>query len=120
MTNRSKAKGSQVERNIVKRWLARGIKCHRVLMSGALGYMGEAFHGDVKAVVCDHNLTIQSKYLADGWATLYRDIANHDCLIVQAKRKEALVIVPESLFLALLGETEDGAATIGVCEATEG
>lgn len=103
----------------MQRWIAAGIKCHRVILSGALKHLGDDFNGDVKATVCDQNLTIQSKYLANGWNTLYAQLENHDCLIIKAKRKEALVVIPESLFLSLLGEAEDGAAELGVCETTE-
>lgn len=107
MTSKSKQKGYRAEVGIVKRWIAAGIKCHRVVLSGALKHLGDEFNGDVKATVCNHNLTIQSKYLANGWATIYRDIENHDCLIIKAKFKEALVVVPEALFLSLLGEPNE-------------
>ena len=106
MSSKSKQRGYNAEVGIVKRWIAAGIKCHRVVLSGALKHMGEEWHGDVKATVADHNLTIQSKYLANGWANIYRELEDHDCLIIKAKRKEALVIVPESLFLSLLGERD--------------
>lgn len=104
MSSKSKQIGYRAEVGIVKRWLAAGIKCHRVILSGALKFLGDEFHGDVKATVCGHDLTIQSKYLANGWPTIYREMEDHDCLIIKAKRKEALVIIPERLFLTLFGE----------------
>lgn len=114
MTTKSKRRGYNAEVGIVKRWMAHGIKCHRVVLSGALKHLGDEFNGDVKAIISDQQLTIQSKYLANGWATLYGQLENHDCLIVKAKHKEALVILPESLFLSLLGEEGDAPQ---LCEA---
>lgn len=108
MAARSKRKGNKVERDIVKRWIAAGLEARRVVLSGALGsLLGDDFHGDVKVVINDHAITVQSKSLANGWASLYRDIEGHDCLIIKANHKESLVILPESLFLALVG-TPDG------------
>lgn len=99
--------------------MAAGIKCHRVILSGALKHLGEEYAGDVKATVADQNITIQSKYLANGWATIYRDLQDHDCLIIKSKRKEALVVIPESLFLSLIGEVGDESEGVGICTPTE-
>ena len=112
LSHPSKQKGTRGENGIVKRWTARGIKCQRVVMSGALGHiLGAEFSGDVKATIKGHNLTIQSKCLADGWKMIYRAIHKHDALIIKSDRQEALVVIPESLFLSLVcGEPGDGAA----------
>lgn len=116
----SKQKGYRGEVGIVKRWIAAGLECRRVILSGALGHiLGSEYHGDVKAMVKNHCITIQSKCLANGWATIYRDLENHDCLIIKANRKESLVVMPESLFLALVMDSGDGAAPQRVSETTE-
>ena len=121
MGSKSKKKGYNAEHGIAKRWTARGLKCKRVVLSGALGsILGPDFHGDLKATVLGRELTIQSKCLANGWAMIYRAIERHDCLIIKSDRKEPLVILPESVFLSLVcGDSEDGAEEFGISETTE-
>lgn len=113
MPSKSKQKGYRGEAGIAKRWSAHGIPCKRVVMSGAMGFLGPEFHGDLKATINGQELTIQSKCLADGWRMIYGAIENHDCLIIKADRKEALVVIPESLFLSLVGSGEPE----NVCDA---
>lgn len=116
----SKQKGYRGEVGIVKRWIAAGIECRRVILSGALGHiLGDEYFGDVKALINGQSITIQSKCLAKGWTSIYRDLSNHDCLIIKATHKESLVILPESLFLTLVGDSRDGATSVGISSSTE-
>lgn len=109
-------KGYRHENSTAKRWRARGLKCQRMPLSGALGGV---FAGDLQAVLGGQNLIIQLKSLADGWKGIYSAIRDHDLLIIKSDNKDALVVIPEALFLTLIcGEEQDGTASERIRETT--
>lgn len=116
--SKSKDKGRRFETGTAQRWQGAGIPCRRTPLSGALASLGPEFAGDCQAEIRGRKLLIQNKHLADGFKMLYGWLVNHDVLIVKADRKPPLVVIPEPLFLSLIGEA-DGSEGQRVCEAAE-
>jgi hypothetical protein len=100
---KSRDKGNRFERACVPAFVAFGLNCRRMPLSGALG--GE-FAGDIRAAIDGESRVFQLKCLANGWRTVYSALAGHDGLIIRADRSDPLVVLPLAYFLKLCGPKE--------------
>ena len=116
-------KGNREERYIVQCLRDAGHSAERVPLSGAAG---GSFADDIRAVIRGIYVTIEAKARKNGtgFALLYRWLGNADILTVRADRQERLYVVPEKVFLKLIGErdgtsgSQDAGHAQGAAETT--
>ncbi len=102
MTSSAKRKGYVLEANVVKFWTELGIKCKRILGSGAFKHYSKSLASDVNL----NGLKVECKRRKSGtgFMSLYNwfDQDDADLLIVHADRKERLYVLKETQFLKLV------------------
>jgi Holliday junction resolvase len=103
MGRKSRDKGNRVERAIVAALQERGFAAERVPLSGAAR---GRFGGDVSVPLLGVDRRVEVKARRDGFAELYKWLADHDFLIVKRDRSEPLIVMRlgEAAHLAALLE----------------
>lgn len=100
MSNRSKAKGSRIEREIVELHIELGHKAERVPLSGSLG---GKYSGDV---MLDIGVQLRGEVKArangEGFATLERWLGEHDVLFLRRDHAKPVVTMPWRTYEMLL------------------
>lgn len=103
MSNRSKAKGSEYERQIANRLTEAGIPSRRVIGSGAHGRIDERLEGDIQiGTLRDGHwmLTGEVKYRKGGagFAVLDRWMGEQDVLFLRRAHAEPMVYMRMATF----------------------
>lgn len=92
MSNRSKAKGSRIEREIVELHIEAGHKAERVPLSGSLG---GKYSGDV---MLDLGVQLRAEVKArangEGFAVLEKWLGEHDLLFLRKDKSKPIVTMP--------------------------
>lgn len=101
MTSSAKRKGYVLEANVVKFWTELGVKCKRILGSGAFKHYSKNLASDVNL----NGLKVECKRrkTGTGFMSLYNwfDQDDADLLILHADRKERLYVMKETQFVKL-------------------
>lgn len=97
MTNRSKQKGSRIEREIVHLHTAIGIPAERIPLSGAAG---GSFTGDV--IIGDLRAEVKARANGDGFKTLEGWLGKNDLLFLRRDRQQPLVVMPWAIYESLI------------------
>ena len=95
----SRRKGAAEERAMVRYLQARGFAAEK---SSRAGYRGP----DLTVPLLGIERVVEVKCRANGFATLYRWLADRDILIVRANRREPLCILPMWLASEIAAEAE--------------
>lgn len=95
---RSREKGNRAEREAVAILQAAGIAAERVPLSGAAG---GRFASDLSVPVLGRDRRIEVKCRADGFALVYRWLADNYGLVLRADRSEPLIVLRLTDFAAL-------------------
>lgn len=106
MSARNKARGYELEREVVLAAEAAGLDARRVFGSGAhKAQLGEDFAGDVVV----EGLRIECKRRKGGFKLLYDAFEQDDAdvVCVRADRSPRIYLLRERLFLELLREREE-------------
>lgn len=106
MSARNKARGYELEREVVLAAEAAGLEAKRVFGSGAhKAQLGEDFAGDVVLA----GLRVECKRRKGGFKLLYDAFGQDDAdvVCVRADRSPRLYLLRERLFLELLREREE-------------
>ena len=106
MSARNKARGYELEREVVLAAEAAGLEAKRVFGSGAhKAQLGEDFAGDVVLA----GLRVECKRRKGGFKLLYDAFGQDDAdvVVVRADRSPRLYLLRERLFLELLREREE-------------
>ncbi len=103
----SKAKGSRGEREVVAMLQAEGIGAEKQPLSGALG---GKWKSDISAPILGRDITLQCKWQADGFKTLY-DLLEREGdygLCLRANRKPWLIVLrlDDFAYLARLSDED--------------
>jgi len=108
MGKASRDKGNRTERAIVALLQGHGFAAERVPLSGAAR---GRFGGDVSVPLLGVDRRVEVKCRADGFAELYKWLADHDFLVVKRDRDEPLVVMrlSEAARIAALAEKQGGA-----------
>jgi hypothetical protein len=102
---RRRDKGARIEREIVARHLAIGIKAERVRLSGSAHYRGNGCDIDVYAFGPDAAPLVgevKARGNGEGFAMLERWLGDADILFLRRDRAEPLVVVPWRVWARLL------------------
>jgi Holliday junction resolvase len=111
---RSRDKGNRRERAIVKYWQGHGLASERIPLSGSAG---GRYSGDLTVPVLGRDLVVEVKARCDGFRELYSWLEGRDLLIVQADRREPLVVVPLKLATEIAITAERQRASQQSCKA---
>jgi Holliday junction resolvase len=101
----SRDKGARIEREIVARHTAIGVKAERVPLSGIVRYRGNGCDIDVYAFGPDAAPLVgevKARGNGEGFATLERWLGDADMLFLRRDRAEPLVVVPWRVWVRLL------------------
>jgi hypothetical protein len=102
---RSRAKGDRIEREIVSRQAAIGIKAERYPLCGASRFRGSGHHIDIYAFGTDEAPLVAEVKLrrsGAGFATLEKWLGEYDCLFLRRDSAEPTVLLPWRVWVALL------------------
>jgi Holliday junction resolvase len=102
---RSRAKGDRIEREIVSRHAAIGIKAERYPLSGASRFRGSGHDIDIYAFGMDEGpliAEVKSRRSGAGFVTLEKWLGEYDCLFLRRDSAEAMVLLPWRVWAALL------------------
>jgi Holliday junction resolvase len=105
MSRASRDKGARIEREIVARHAAIGIKAERAPLSGAARYRGNGCDIDVYAFGLDSAPLVgevKARGNDEGFALLERWLGEADMLFLRRDRAEPLVVVPWRVWARLL------------------
>jgi hypothetical protein len=107
MPNRQRSKGDRIEREIVQRHVALGVKAARVPLSGATGYQGNGadidlypFGPDAAPFVAE--VKARGNEQGRGFKTIETWLADYDVLFLRRDQKEPLVVLPWASWARLL------------------
>jgi Holliday junction resolvase len=102
---RSRAKGDRIEREIVSRHAAIGIKAERYPLSGASRFRGSGHDIDIYAFGMDEGplvAEVKSRRSGAGFVTLEKWLGEYDCLFLRRNSAEPMVLLPWRVWAALL------------------
>jgi len=102
---RSRVKGDRIEREIVSRHAAIGIKAERYPLSGGSRFRGSGHDVDIYAFGKDEAPLVaemKSRRSGAGFVTLEKWLGEHDCLFLRRDSAEAMVLLPWRVWAALL------------------
>jgi Holliday junction resolvase len=102
---RSRAKGDRIEREIVSRHAAIGIKAERYPLSGATRFRGSGHDIDIYAFGTDEGplvAEVKSRRSGAGFVTLEKWLGEYDCLFLRRNSAEPMVLLPWRVWVALL------------------
>ena len=103
--HRSRAKGDRIEREIVSRHAAIGIKAERYPLSGGSRFRGSGHDVDIYAFGKDEAplvAEVKSRRSGAGFVTLEKWLGEYDCLFLRRDSAEAMVLLPWRVWAALL------------------
>ena len=104
--SRNRRIGDKLEREIVAKHEAAGIKAERYPLSGATNFRGSGHDIDIYAFGDDAKpLVAEAKQRRDGrgFAQLERWLGEYDALFLHRHHAEPMVVIPWSIWLRLLG-----------------
>jgi Holliday junction resolvase len=87
---KSREKGNRVERQVVGMMRAAGFASEGIPLSGAAG---GSFTGDITTSLLGVGRKIEVKCRADGFAQIYRWLANNYALVIKRDRDDPLVVM---------------------------
>jgi Holliday junction resolvase len=102
---RSRAKGDRIEREIVSRHAAIGIKAERYPLSGGSRFRGSGHDVDIYAFGTDEAplvAEVKSRRSGAGFVTLEKWLGEYDCLFLRRDSAEAVVLLPWRVWAALI------------------
>jgi Holliday junction resolvase len=102
---RSRAKGDRIEREIVSRHAAIGIKAERYPLSGGTHFRGSGHDIDIYAFSTEEGplvAEVKSRRSGAGFVTLEKWLGEYDCLFLRRNSAEAIVVLPWRVWAALL------------------
>jgi Holliday junction resolvase len=102
---RPRRKGDRIEREIVRRHIALGIRSERYPLSGASQFRGSGHDIDIYAFGPDEGplvAEVKSRRSGAGFVTLEKWLGEYDCLFLRRNRAEAMVLLPWRVWAALL------------------
>src|SRR4029077_21020262 len=102
---RSRAKGDRIEREIVSRHAAIGIKAERYPLSGASRFRGSGHDIDIYAFGKDEGplvAEVKSRRCGAGFVTLERWLGEYNCLFLRRNTAEPMILLPWRVWAALL------------------
>ncbi len=108
MSRASRDKGRRIEREIVARHAALGVKAERVPLSGAARYQGNGADVDVYAFGQDAAPLVgevKARGNGAGFTTLERWLGDSDILFLRRDRADPLIVLPWSAWARLLGRS---------------
>jgi Holliday junction resolvase len=103
--HRSRAKGDRIEREIVSRHAAIGIKAERYPLSGGSRFRGSGHDIDIYAFGTEEAplvAEVKSRRSGAGFVTLEKWLGEYDCLFLRRDSAEAMVLLPWRVWAALL------------------
>ena len=103
---RSRLKGDRIEREVVSRHAAIGIKAERYPLSGASRFRGSGHDIDIYVFGMDEGplvAEVKSRGSGAGFLTLERWLGEYDCLFLRRNGAEPMVLLPWRVWAALLG-----------------
>jgi hypothetical protein len=101
----SREKGNRLERAVVHLLQDAGFGAERVPLSGSVG---GSYKGDISIPLLGHDLTVECKARASGFASLYDWLEGRDALVIKANRKDALVVLRIGLAAEIAAAAERG------------
>jgi Holliday junction resolvase len=102
---RSRAKGDRIEREIVSRHAAIGIKAERYPLSGGSRFRGSGHDIDIYAFGTEEAplvAEVKSRRSGAGFVTLEKWLGEYDCLFLRRNNADPLVLLPWRVWAALL------------------
>jgi hypothetical protein len=100
-----KAKGSRLERALVKLLQDHGLGAERIPLSGSAG---GRYSGDLTVPVLGVDRTVECKSRKDGFRELYSWLQARDLLVIKSDRREPLVVLPLRLAIEIAVAAERG------------
>jgi Holliday junction resolvase len=103
--HRSRVKGDRIEREIVLRHAAIGIKAERYPLSGGSRFRGSGHDIDIYAFGTEEAplvAEVKSRRSGAGFVTLEKWLGEYDCLFLRRDSAEAMVLLPWRVWAALL------------------
>jgi Holliday junction resolvase len=103
--HRSRAKGDHIEREIVSRHAAIGIKAERYPVSGGSRFRGSGHDIDIYAFGTEEAplvAEVKSRRSGAGFVTLEKWLGEYDCLFLRRNKAEPMVLLPWGVLAALL------------------
>ena len=107
---RHRRKGDRIEREIVDRHKALGIRAERYPLSGASRFRGSGHDVDVHALGPDEGpfvTEVKGRKNGAGFVTLEKWLGEYDCLFLRRNSAEAMVLLPWRVWAALLARCAD-------------
>ena len=104
---RPRRKGDRIEREIVRRHIALGIRSERYPLSGASQFRGSGHDIDIYAFGPDEGplvAEVKSRRSGAGFVTLEKWLGEYDCLFLRRDSAEAMVLLPWRVWVALLAK----------------
>jgi Holliday junction resolvase len=102
---RSRVKGDRIEREIVSRHAAIGIKAERYPLSGGSRFRGSGHDVDIYAFGKDEGplvAEVKSRRSGAGFVTLERWLGEYNCLFLRRNTAEPMILLPWRVWAALL------------------
>jgi hypothetical protein len=104
---RHRVKGSRIEREIVDRHLAIGIKSERYPLSGASRFRGSGHDVDVYAFGTEEAplvAEVKARANGGGFVTLEKWLGEYDALMLRRNHADPMVVLPWRGWAALLAK----------------
>jgi hypothetical protein len=104
---RHRVKGSRIEREIVDRHLAIGIKSERYPLSGASRFRGSGHDVDVYAFGTEEAplvAEVKARANGGGFVTLEKWLGEYDALMLRRNHADPMVVLPWRVWAALLAK----------------
>jgi Holliday junction resolvase len=102
---RHRVKGNRIEREIVDRHLAIGIKSERYPLSGASRFRGSGHDVDVYAFGTEEAplvAEVKARANGGGFVTLEKWLGEYDLLVLRRDRADPLIVLPWATWTRLL------------------
>jgi Holliday junction resolvase len=102
---RSRAKGDRIEREIVSRHSAIGVKAERYPLSGGSRFRGSGHDVDIYAFGKDEVplvAEVKSRRSGAGFVTLEKWLGEYDCLFLRRNSADPMVLLPWRVWALLL------------------
>jgi hypothetical protein len=106
---RHRQKGDRIEREIVDRHLAIGVKAERYPLSGASRFRGSGHDIDLYLFGADGVpavAEVKARKDGAGFTTLERWLGKYDALFLRRNNAEPLVVLPWRVWAALLAKVQ--------------
>jgi hypothetical protein len=103
---RSRAKGDRIEREIVERHRALGIRAERYPLSGASRFRGSGHDVDIYIFgdeAAPAAAEVKGRKSGAGFVTLEKWLGEYDALFLRRDNADAMVVLPWRMWASLIG-----------------